>query len=126
MPTIKINQTIEYDFEDYTYGNTFEITALDFYLDDKFLMPQVITGWSFIMDIKGDEECCNFERNQPPVETLGIGTGITLDPVITNRIKISKVLTSFPGMYKQSITSTDTAGKVTTFERGTLKIDHKI
>lgn len=124
--SIKLNQALEYDFLDYVSGNTFAF-YIDFFQDDKGLIPMDLTGSDFVMDIRREDGCCCF-RDQIK-ETLSIGDGLSLSipagGTILNRFNISKILESTMGRYNQSITWTDSVGKVFTCEKGKLKIEAK-
>lgn len=121
MPSIKINGKLEYDFEGYIFGDTFEF-SLEFFSDDKFLVPQDITGWQFIFDLSPINKCGN---PQPQTESLSVGNGITIGPG-TNVLYVSKILVSEAGTYNQSLRSIEIGGRTITREQGTLLIDPKI
>jgi len=124
MPDIKINQKVEYNFQDYTYGDDFEF-SLKFFSDDNFTIPQDVSTWSFFMDIKPQAGCCPDHSGK--IETLAIGTGISYDPIDTAVINFSKKLVSTPGKYDQSVRSVEPVTlRTITREAGILKIDPKI
>lgn len=132
MPTIKMNQALEYDFEDYIQGTTFDFT-LDFFQDDKETQPIDLTGSTFVMSILREDRGCCF-RNETK-ETLTLGDGLSIGNELddngnivntNNRLIVSKVLLSREGDYDQSVIWTDTAGKVSACERGKLSIEKQI
>lgn len=126
MPTIILNQELEYDFEGYTYGNTFAF-YIDFFEDKAETQPIDLTGSTFLMRFKRPDNGCCF--GSATHEDLELGSGITVsnDDLgnVNNRFNVSKILESLAGHYDQYITWTDSLGVVRTFERGKLKIDPK-
>lgn len=127
MPTINLSQFLEYDFEGYVQGNTF-VFYLDFYQDDAETVPRNISTSSFIFDLLRKDGGCCWANNQ--VERLILGDGLSIADDdrgnVNNRLVISKILQSTPGHYNQNLTETDPASKVTTWEKGNLKIDKKV
>lgn len=121
MPTIKLNPLLEYDFEDYFFGDTLSF-SMNFYKDDDFTVPEDVTDWLFYMDIRSIDHCGRF---QPTLETLSIGNGIeygtTEDEIIFN-----KILESVAGNYNQVIRYVKSDGTTVTRESGTLIIKTKV
>lgn len=106
-------------------GNTLDY-MLEFYTDTAGTIPMDLTGYSFVMDISTEQDGCCIKT--PTDEQLTVGNGLTLEINVSkvqsfpSVVHAYKILTSAVGRYFQSITGTSPAGKVTTFERGKLKI----
>ncbi len=123
MPDITASQSVDQDFVGYQQGDTFSL-GIEFFEDQKQLVPEDVSLMSFFMDIKPKAGCnCSCPPNS--VETLAIGTGITYGSS-TNAIIISKIISSGPGIYDYSLRSVDRSGAVITRLKGTLKIEAKI
>lgn len=116
---VKINTVINYDFIDYTEGNSF-VLELDFYSSDDDSVPEDLTDWEFTMDIKSLPSC---GRSQPLFDSLTIGEGIS---VTGNTVLFDEIIDLPAGNYNQIITYVNSTGRVVTFERGTIQIDSKI
>lgn len=115
---IKINEKIEYDFRDYSEGDTFDF-MLDFYSDDNFTISEDVSDCEFFMDIKSPDSC---GRSQAKFEELSLADGIKLGP-LTNEITISKIIDLPAGSYNQSLRMVYPDGTIKTRVRGTLIID---
>jgi len=122
MATINISGTITLDIENYTQGDTF-VLELEFFDDDKGLVPEDVSALKFFMDIQPSDSCGNSTQDK---ETLSTDTGEIVMGTTTNDIVITKKLTSPPGLMKQSLRSVDALGVIKTREDGTLQIKVKI
>lgn len=125
--SIILKQAVEYNFQNFVQGNTFDF-YLDFFQDDAGTIPMDLTGSDFVMDISREDGGCCFSNVTKESLTIGDGLSIIIPPggTVLNRLNVSKILSSTDGLYRQSITWTDSLGVIFTCEKGKLRIDKKI